>query len=401
MTKLFSIFISFALLFSSTLHAQFCTDGDRFSELSYFTADQIESELNVVYGNAINGLGNPEDLLFDIYYPKLEEDDLAQRPFILMIHGGGFVNGNKNGLRVVCEEFARKGFVSATMSYRLGPTQNLAAVYRAEQDAHAAMRYVVDNASVYGVDTSWMFVGGRSAGALTALNLTYVDQTDWNFINPTLLNDLGRIDTSGNNSQSTFTIKAIYNNWGSASPTTIAPEEMVPMISFHGELDTTVPIDTSVNGNVGSRVLHDMLVEQGVCSDLTIQPDGGHGIYTDPDGRLFRTNKASCFFKSLFCEDCTTVSVNEPIPANCSTITSTGNPTAQREVRVYPNPFRDRIYVESSQQNQAFTLYDVRGQVLLSGTGIENISLADLPAGIYFLSLPKPEKYQTFKLVKH
>ncbi|MCQ2307587.1 MAG: alpha/beta hydrolase [Bacteroidales bacterium] len=46
--------------------------------------------------------------------------------------------------------------------------------YAAIQDAHAAMRYLVENQSVYGIDTSMMFVGGTSAGATTALHLAFM-----------------------------------------------------------------------------------------------------------------------------------------------------------------------------------------------------------------------------------
>jgi len=371
-----------------------------FCEVNYFTSDQIESEFNVIYGNAINGLGNADDLLFDIYYPKFSEDSLSARPFVLLIHGGGFVNGNKAGLRTACEEFAKKGFVSETMSYRLGPVQNTAAIYRAAQDAHAAMRYVVDNASVYGVDTSWLFVGGRSAGALTALNLVYVDQEDWNTINPGLLTNLGGISTSGNALENPFSIKAIYNNWGNARPSTLSANELVPMISFHGELDTTVPIDTATNGNIGSRVLHDLLVDQGICSDLTIQLDGGHGIYTNAIGTIFRTSKASCFFKSLFCDDCTTMSATEPVPASCATITSTSVPEALGEIRVYPNPFEGRLYIGGGFANSAFTLYSAAGQALYSGTKVEDTDLTALPPGIYYLQLLDNEEGRMIKVVK-
>jgi len=49
---------------------------------------------------------------------------------------------------------------------------------------------------------------------------------------------------------------------------------------------------------------------------------GGHGIYghNTQSGDLFRAQRVSCFFKSVFCDDCTTIYLTDSIPANCATI---------------------------------------------------------------------------------
>ncbi len=177
-------FVFFLLLCSHTAYTQYCTEDDRFTNTNYFSVSELDSLFDQNYGNAIDWEGVATDLEMDIYYPSDDVEDLAQRPFILLIHGGGFIGGNKSNWRNDCREFAKRGYVAATMSYRLGwnqlsITDQLRAVYRAQQDANAAMRYIVEQSEELKVDTNWMFIGGSSAGSITALNVAYADEDEW------------------------------------------------------------------------------------------------------------------------------------------------------------------------------------------------------------------------------
>lgn len=323
--KISRFLIALLLLLSANYAtAQFCTDDDRFSNAEFFSSDQIDSKKDVVYGNAVNVKGESQDLLIDYYFPDTDIDTMTKRPFILLVHGGSFMRGSKDlHMTAMSIEFAKRGFVAATMSYRLGfdpsvPGDNAIAVYRAQQDANAAIRYMVENAEKLGIDTSWILMGGGSAGAVTALITAYGSQEEWNAFFPTVEASLGAIDTSGNDLKNTFEIKGIFNNWGAVSPGVLNGQKLLPMISFHGELDRIVPIDASPITGYGSRKLHDMLNEQGVCGDLSIDPTGGHVIYRDKEGTQLRAGRAACFFKSLFCGTCSNFLSKEKVPANCA-----------------------------------------------------------------------------------
>jgi len=323
--KIIKLLLMLCLGFSiNYASAQFCSQDNRFSDAEFFSSTQIDSLTNITYGNAINVNGESQDLLIDFYFPNNSIDPMSERPFILLIHGGGFLGGSKEGYTTyLCKEFAKRGFVAATMSYRLGFDQNIMgdnaiAVYRAQQDANAALRYTLENAIDLRIDTSWIFMGGSSAGAVTSLITAYGSQEEWNQFFPTLESTIGSLDSSGNNFEHSFTIKAIFNNWGAVSPGVLNPEDLIPMISFHGELDKVVSIDKSSFTGYGSRTLHNMLNEQGVCNDLTIDPTGGHGIYLTEEGAIFRVGRAACFFKSLFCDTCSNFFSTETVPANCS-----------------------------------------------------------------------------------
>ena len=77
--------------------------------------------------------------------------------------------------------------------------------------------------------------------------------------------------------------------------------------------------------------------------------------------------------------------------------TSVGNHSAlaTKEVKIYPNPARDNIIVERSENQEIpFEIFDARGQRLLKSTltsyqGIINIK--DFSPGTYFLGLHYPE----------
>ncbi|MEL7534870.1 MAG: carboxylesterase family protein, partial [Bacteroidota bacterium] len=97
-----------------------CSDTDRFSETDFFTEGEIDTEFDVRYGSAIDWQGADTELLFDVFYPRMELDSLSLRPAIMTIHGGGFQGGSKESWRDECLEFAKKGFVAFTIQYRLG-----------------------------------------------------------------------------------------------------------------------------------------------------------------------------------------------------------------------------------------------------------------------------------------
>jgi hypothetical protein len=392
--------ILIVLLFSLSSRAQPCTNDDRFTEVNYFLDTQIDSLLNLEYARANDFQDSLNVLLLDIYMPRLSEDSLTKRPFVLQMFGGGFVVGNKDLMRPDCIELARKGFVCASINYRLGDVAGGRAIYRAQQDAHAAMRWIVANADEFGIDTNWLFAGGQSAGAITAGYLHYASQDDWNMAVPSIEDSLGSLVTSGNDLSDTFSLKGIIINWGAVRTDDITPSEMIPMIAFHGDEDPIVPIDSNALGAGGSRWLHNALVANNVCSDLTVAPGAGHSppILISPS---FRMSKASCLFKSLFCNDCNSVYVEENVPANCSMTTSSNATKSTSSVQVFPNPFHDEIYINGLLGNEIFTLYNSIGHDVFRGKHLSDSDLTQLPAGVYFLRIERGErKSQTFKLIK-
>src|SRR4051794_16962752 len=80
---------------------------------------QFTKKTDIVYGVAPDGNGQPEKLKLDLYQPK--GDTISKRPVVIWVHGGGFSSGDKSDDKIVdlSERFARKGYVTASINYRL------------------------------------------------------------------------------------------------------------------------------------------------------------------------------------------------------------------------------------------------------------------------------------------
>jgi acetyl esterase/lipase len=387
-------------LLTNYASAQFCTSDTRFSEVDFFQITQIDSLKNVTYGNGTTWNGVSQALKIDYYFPKSSIDPMPSRPFILLVHGGGFVGGEKESKILECKELAKRGYVVATMDYRLGGPVFVEAVYRAQQDANAALRYSIEIASSLEIDTSSMFMGGSSAGSITSFFTHYMSQDDWNSVNPTIETMLGSLDTSGNNLPHTFEINGILNQWGASVDFATTPDELIPMISFHGALDTVVPIGEGQNGTIGSQLLHDRLIENGICSDFTLDPEGEHQVYQTLEGRKFMINRTSCFFKSLFCDDCSDFFSTEPVLADCSGTLNITESSLQNEIGVYPNPFKDQLSFSNLNGSEYFYLYNIQGQVIYEGSDIQSQSFGQLSSGLYLLKVLQDDHQQVIKLYK-
>jgi hypothetical protein len=404
----------FILLTYLSANAQYCTNDYRFSNIPYFSDGQISSQLNVTYANAIDWQGNSIALKLDVYYPALSIDTMPLRPFILLVHGGGLISGDKSNYTSVCKEFAKRGFVAVTINYRLGrdcaidSLSEEKARYRVQQDINAALRFSIQNASTIRIDTTWMFLGGGSAGSGASLAVAYISQAEWNNFSPSVVQLLGNLNNSGNNLQHTFSLKGLYNDWGATLKMAIQPEDMLPMVSFHGEADPTVSIDSYIGGGClvsdtiyGSRAIHNLLLSNGVCSDISVRPGGGHGVYQDSIiGVPFRVGRAACFFKSLFCNNCSSNYQTDSIPASCNLTTSITDFESQKLIQVYPNPFTDKINIYNETGTEIFILTDQFGQTIYSGDQIQEQSFEKLFSGIYFLTITTPNCVKTYKLIK-
>jgi poly(3-hydroxybutyrate) depolymerase len=417
MAKHLFLLFSFSL-FANFVTGQYCTNDNRFTEQYFFSDNEVRTDTGIVYGNAVNWLGQNEVLSMNIHFPKNAVDTMAKRPLIVMIHGGGFVGGAKEDLDETCRLFAKRGYVAATIRYRLGRScandslSYLKAVYRANQDTRAAIRFLVNGASTLRIDTSWIFIGGGSAGAGTSLGLVYLSQAEWDADFPLVSSSLGSLDNSGNNLTDAYTIKGIFNNWGAIGKDYMQQAELLPMISFHGDQDPTVNIDSAQDVNCltqspvmyGSRSLHYKLIGLGICSDLTVEVGGDHGIYNSTQSQVdFRVGRAACFFKSVFCNTCTNFYAEDSIAAFCSqTINSINNIASNAEIEVYPNPTTGllNVNVGGNDKINEIKVFNLLGEEVLSVNGVSQINLNSLKQGIYILYARLNQRTFTKRIAK-
>ena len=270
---------------------------------------------NVQYGSNKDTSGHLVPLLMDLYFPSQAKTG-DKNPLVLMFHGGSYLNGDKADLQAHCQILADSGFVVASVNYRLGwragttpcggdSASEMQAAYRALQDANAALRFLVAYNIAYSVDTSWIFIGGSSAGSSIALDASYIPNSIALAYLPADYAKLGAINNAGNTLTNTFKIKGICNMWGALPDSNlIFAASAVPTISFHGTDDPVVPFDIGFNESCpnytrlyGSACIHRRLVYYNVPVISNFVIGGGHGpaVYT-PE---FLMQNTACFFRRL------------------------------------------------------------------------------------------------------
>ena len=122
----------------------------------------VEEFKNIEYKN-ING----KSLQLDIYKPK---NVAKPAPLLVFIHGGGWKGGQRQDYLVYLIAFAKKGYMTATVSYRLGKEGGYPACV---QDISDAVQWFYNNSETYGYDPDRIALIGGSAGGHLSLMAGY------------------------------------------------------------------------------------------------------------------------------------------------------------------------------------------------------------------------------------
>lgn len=235
----------------------------------------IDSVTNIEYGQALNIKGNKEKLLLDIYMPTAQMDTIKKRPVLLFIHGGGFQNNSKTGgfSNMLCLSFAKRGYVTVSIDYRLGIENDksnadyASALYRAQQDGKAAIRYLRKYANLYNIDTDQIFITGSSAGSKTCLAIAYMDETEV----PATIDQAkwGSLEGASGNEGYSSKVSGVINNWGAIIDYNWIKQGDAPLFNVAGTEDKTVPYDSSYayhGFKYGPYILFQHCLQIGVSS---------------------------------------------------------------------------------------------------------------------------------------
>lgn len=117
---------------------------------------------NIEYKN-ING----KSLQMDIYQPK---GLTKPAPLLVFIHGGGWKGGQRSDYLVYLTHFAKLGYVTATVSYRL---TGIAPYPACVEDIRDAVRFLYQNGEKYNYDADRICLIGGSAGSHLAMLTGY------------------------------------------------------------------------------------------------------------------------------------------------------------------------------------------------------------------------------------
>jgi acetyl esterase/lipase len=258
----------------------------------YAAADsgQIVIEEDITYGKA----GNTE-LKLDLVRPQGD----GPFPAIVFIHGGGWSGGNRQAYRGQIREAAGRGYVAATISYRLmqfdqarKETTTATPIFPAQiHDAKAAIRWLRAHAEQYQVDPDRIGVTGASAGGHLSLLVGLTDPSS------SLEGDSGNPDQSSR-------VQAVVNVFGptdmafcyehssvawifrlfmggtpseaaqrykAASPVTYVTKNAPPVLTLHGDQDALVPVEQA-------KAFDDTMKAVGANHTLMIFEGQGHGF---------------------------------------------------------------------------------------------------------------------------
>lgn len=275
---------------------------------------------DITYARNIGYDGLMTDLKLDIYTPTSDFADKNGRyPMYLHVHGGAFIKGTKGAVENLMKMMANKGYVSVAIAYRIGwnhddtdpdlcngdSTELKMAIYRAMQDYNASLRYMVNNADLYKIDTSRIFTGGSSAGATTVMNAMVITDALAAIIEPEIRDFYGPLDRGGNSLTNTYTIKGHGAMWGGIGNLDyISKNNAVPTIFFHGVDDIVTPYgagtvftcENMISSN-GPAVIYPVYQSLNVVAKFHTAENQGHSPEMFDD--RFISDNLDCFFIDL------------------------------------------------------------------------------------------------------
>ncbi|MBP6048715.1 MAG: carboxylesterase family protein [Chitinophagales bacterium] len=392
-----------------------------FSQTRY--KDELFSEQkhsDIIYGGNFDSKNQFTNLLMDVYTP-MGDTSTALRPIVIFVHGGSFVGGDRNdqALNKNAAFFAKKGYVTANIEYRLeqttfiDPIVNFADTYnwhraiaRATQDLKAAIRYfkkdVATNANSFQVDTNMIFIYGSSAGAITALHAIYLDDTlEMNSVFKAAYNDVGGLDgNSGSAGYNTKGVKAIVSCSGAiADLNMVNNNKDIEYLGFHHTLDFTVPYDIGcfvtvacwLGNYYGDNKIFPKIKNNGTYAEFYPIDKIGHPAdqVSDSVTRIMVLQKTTNFlYRIMQQEIVTTIKNNRAL-----------------SFEIFPNPSSGNVTIQIPKEVQFMpvnvSVCDVSGKIIFT-ENIENKEQLelnmDVESGMYIITITTQNQQYLAKL---
>src|SRR5215831_20676372 len=241
---------------------------------------EIRAERDIIYGKA-DGV----ELQLNLALPKTGKGPF---PAVVCIHGGGWHQGQRQDMDPITELLARRGYVAATVSYRLVPSARFPAQI---EDCKAAVRWLRANADKYHINPDRIGAIGPSAGAHLSCLLGVTDKKDG-------------LEGSGGNPEFSSRVQAVVSFFGrtdftkktwskeleeiifvpligasfddkpelykKVSPIAYVSHTSPPFLLFHGAEDKLVPPRNSTD-------MAEKLRAAGVSAKAVIVEGEGHG----------------------------------------------------------------------------------------------------------------------------
>src|SRR5262249_17815267 len=169
------------------------TDKELSAAKAVLTGERLEPEIRVERDIGY-GKGDRVELKLNLAIPKGN----GSVPAVVCIHGGGWYQGPRQDMDFMTEVLARRGYVAATVSYRLVPNARFPAQI---EDCKAAVRWLRANAAKYHINPDRIGAIGPSAGGHLACLLGVTDKKD-------------NLEGSGGNPDKSSRVQAVVSFFG-------------------------------------------------------------------------------------------------------------------------------------------------------------------------------------------
>ena len=254
-----------------------------FLGLVFSTGFFVPIENRTVEKDVVYRVFQDTSLTMDLYFP---EQRGTQSPLIIYIHGGGWYSGDKAtgiGLNNM-PELVRRGYVVASINYRLAPRYMFPAQI---EDVEYAVDFLRSNASTYRIDPAHIGVMGESAGGHLAALLGLSDERQWldgarGGVSQSprvqaVVDMFGPSDLKLTFEQHwSMLIEHVFNTSDPeselikrASPVTYVSRQAPPFLILHGDKDNQVSLDQS-------RELYSRLKAESDPATLVVVKNADH-----------------------------------------------------------------------------------------------------------------------------
>lgn len=201
------------------------------------------------------------------------------RPAILMIHPGGWMQGDKSAYHPRMAEFARLGYATVSVNFRPSGAATFPA---AIDDCRLALRWLRARAAEFGIDPARIGATGWSSGAHLAMLLAVTDEGPDRLraavcvsgVYDFLLEARGRFPNAEDDEAVVRFLGApprrIPDVARRASPLRHLSADDPALFVVHGELDRRIDVEQARGFETASRAL-------GRKDEVLVLPDGDHG----------------------------------------------------------------------------------------------------------------------------
>ena len=219
--------------------------------------DRIFTSLEVEDGIAF-AVVDGQTLLLTIYTP--EGDTATDRPVMIVASGGGFQEQERESVEPIAQEFARRGYVAATMDYRvlgqapLSADELAIAGVTATHDMFAAVRFLRSEGegdNPRGIRPDSIFVSGESAGGVLAMLAATLDPDDPISSQPLanfLSSNGGVYGTVGESDSVSSVVQGALPLSGAVLDLATVDAGSALLYAAHEEFDPVVPCETALEG---------------------------------------------------------------------------------------------------------------------------------------------------------